>query len=94
MAHNRIIASVTRVQQALDEKSGFFPVGNLEATLATLTPSEMAAYQQAKSLAQASGIITLDESVTIYAILRDWHDASLAQRITITQLMSELLKVA
>lgn len=63
----------------------------LEDTLRDLPFDELVAYQNIKSEAQAAGILTVDEALTVYGILNDWSTASLAGRITVTKMMEELL---
>lgn len=62
--------------------------------------SDHAQFQELKSHAQMQGILTLDEAMTVYSILGEFptkdgwaSGASLAQKITVSQLMGELLGV-
>jgi hypothetical protein len=66
----------------------------------TMDSTELAVFQQWKSLAQAEGLLTLDEAMTIYTALGDldavrdiygWPiDTSLAQRTVVLKLMTEI----
>lgn len=64
--------------------------GKLDITL-----SEYIAFQDAKSLAQASGKLTFEEAVTVYGILgnsaESFNKRSLAEKVMITKLMTEIL---
>jgi hypothetical protein len=91
---NRIAVALAVVESRLssiaeDKKASL-------AKAMTLTFEEHFAYQNAQAHAHASGKLSLDEAQMIYTALGEgggWpEDTSLAMKITITQLMSELLK--
>ena len=88
---NRILEAIDRAETAIASHPG--SAEKLARSLASLTPAEMAVYQERKSLAQASGLLTHGEAQTVYAILGDWDGASIAQRMTVTQLMGQLMGV-
>ena len=91
-ADNRIIQSNTRIAAMLATK----PAANikaLDAALKRLTASEICAYQESKSLAQSSGVLSLEEAQTVYAIMQGWDTAPLEQRMTVTSLMGQLMGV-
>ena len=59
----------------------------------TLDADELCVYQETKSLAQASGRLTLDEAMLVYHALNHWRETSTAMRVVVTKLMAELLGV-
>lgn len=80
-------------------KAGPGQLEKLEKTL-TLSCEEHFAYQEAKSLAQASGKLTLDEAMTVYTALGANHartktgwprGTDLAMKVAITKLIADLL---
>lgn len=101
-ADNRVLAYANRVQALLD--NGRKPdgtlitadLGELEKSLA-LTPVEVFGYQNAQARAFATGKLSYAEAQTIYTAIGeggDWAEGTdLALKLTITQLMGELLRV-
>jgi hypothetical protein len=95
---NRILDAVV----AMRERFVDLPESRVTAArrMATLSQRDLGVFQEWKSLAQAEGLLTLDESLSVYAALgeagetRDaegWPiDTDTAQRIVVFKLMQEL----
>ena len=104
---NRVTAYAQKLrdQIATGHKPDGSPLGDLARLDETMAISlaEFVAFQNLKSQAQASGRITYDEALTIYAALGDGysHDGNggwapgvdLAMKVTITELMAQLAGV-
>ena len=98
---NRILAHAATVQAIIDagHQPDGSPLGDLDALREELDLdlAEVFAWQEAKSLAQAQGVISGDEALTIYTAIGGdggggWtDDASLALRVSITSLIGQLL---
>lgn len=102
---NRITRAVEAQQDMIDERLASGKVtperlAELEETLA-LTGSDHFQYQQIQARAHVSQMLTLDEAQYVYAALNGempnsanggWADGvTLAQKVVVTQLMTELL---
>ena len=90
-ANNRVRQSIERIEAMMAEKPD--AEAKLEASFARLSRLEYRAYQEAKSRAQASGVLSFEEAQTVYRILVDWGTAPLSWRLAVTQLMAELMGV-
>jgi hypothetical protein len=96
---NRVLAHAAEVQRVID--SGHKPDGSPLGDIAALDRSldldilEVVAWQEAKSLAQMKGILSVEEALTVYTAIGEdggWaQDTSLALKVTITTLMGQLL---
>ena len=88
---NRIAYSiqVTRKKIDLMEPS---KIANLEKTLKDLSTGELFLLQEKKSQAQAMGIISLEEALTIYNALNDWEHQDLATKSMVYVGMDEIVK--
>jgi hypothetical protein len=95
---NRILEHASKLQAKIDA----LPLAKIESLSASLAlePSEHFAYQTQQSRAHALGILSTDEAQTIYVALGEspspsngnWARlTSLALKVSITQLMHELL---
>jgi hypothetical protein len=100
---NRIEACIERYEDRLRKQGPIglngVPVESLHESNA-LTFQDFVDYQNAQTRAHASGRITTEEAATVYASLGgevyrgDWPEGtSLATKLTITQLVGELLGV-
>lgn len=104
---NRVLAHAEKVREAIrsgQKADGTGPVGDLgklERDLA-ISPVELFAFQQAQARAHATGKLTTDEAHTVYAALGGdygsssanggWgEDADLALKVTVTNLMGQLM---
>lgn len=96
---NRIEAMIARYQGKINSKIIEDPgaVEKLDKQMST-SFSDLVQYQNLQALAHASGKITTDEAQLVYRLLggeapseEKWAKLSLAEKVTITQLMSELL---
>ena len=94
---NRIEVAVGRAQALLDGV-GEEKRASLTSAMA-LSFDEFVAFQNAQALAHASGRLTADEAMAVYTGLGgesfagDWPaETSLALRVTITQLMGQLMR--
>jgi len=90
---NRIIKAVTRIKTALENAS---PDGIAKCEEAmTIDDIELAHYQQQKSLAVASGALSIDEGMYMYKQMGEsasvFNGRPLAVRVAIIQTMGELL---
>lgn len=95
---NRLEARIATLQARID--SGTIPgdkLTDLESSLATDT-MDLVEYQNLQSQAHAAGKITFDEAQLLYKLLggqapsaQHWDKLSIAERVAITQMMSELL---
>lgn len=65
-------------------------IAALNKTAVTLSPDELFVYQEWKSRAQMSGILSYDDAVIIYRILCDWSHATLGERLATLTLMGAL----
>lgn len=104
---NRVTAYADklRAQIASGRKPDGSPLGDLAKLDETMAISlaEFVSFQNLKSRAQVSGVLTVDEAMTIYAALGDGysHDGNggwapgvdLAMKVTITELMAQLVGV-
>jgi len=103
---NRIAAAIGRYQQRIDGFGGEDGVGlngqrvgDMHAGMA-LSLQEFVAFQNAQARAHATGRLSTDEATVIYRALGgevyqgDWPaDTPLATKVTLTQVMGELLAV-
>ena len=101
---NRIAAAIGRYQARIDGFGGEDAVGlngkrigDMHADMA-LSFQEFVAFQNAQAHAHASGKLSSDEEMTVYRALGgevyqgDWPEGTtLAAKVTLTQLMSELI---
>jgi len=100
---NRITKYVATVQAQLDALGGVGktgrPLAELEAEL-DITCSEFVAFQNAQARAHVEGKLTSGEAATVYRLLggEAYHEGSgwpegttLAQKVTVTNLMGELI---
>lgn len=89
---NRLIEAVAKIEPILagypKEKTDA-----LEVSLKTLTPAEIAVYQERKSMAQSAGVINLSEAMFLYRLIGEWGTASLAQKIVVTSTMAQIMGV-
>ena len=102
---NRIAAAIGRYNAKIEAMGGEDAtglngkrIGDLHADMA-LSLSEFVSFQNLQAQAHASGRITMGEAQLIYMALGgeayqgDWPEGtSLATKVTITQIMEELLK--
>ena len=93
---NRILKAIG-VRAARLETADQAAKDKVAANCDNVTLEELAAYQTTKSLAQASDILTLGESLTIYHILggecptlEQWRGRSLAEKMTVLETIFEL----
>jgi hypothetical protein len=89
---NRIILAVERMQAQI----AAHPEADLgkAASACALTPVDVATFNETRAWAQASGVLSHDESVSLWAILGPggWReDATLAGKIALMKTMQELL---
>lgn len=85
---NRIEQAITKLSAriaGLDAEK----IARLESA-ATADCTELAVYQNAKSLAQAEGRINYEEAMTIYQVLRNFAHEPLSARIVVMQTIAEL----
>lgn len=89
---NRVLKAVVEMQAALDRMDN---VPQSVVKDASLTMAEYAALQEMKSLAAASGLITLEEAQTLYGYLGEslgtFERQSLAVRIVCVKCTLELI---
>jgi U3 small nucleolar RNA-associated protein 14 len=94
---NRLIERATHLTEKLDA----LPQAKRDALAASLTldTAEFTEYQTIQSHAHADGTLSTDEAMTAYTALNQWHvhpeqvpGRTLAMRLVITQMVSELLK--
>lgn len=105
--NNRVVRYAEKIQSLLDGglKPDGSPLGDVKRLEGDLDISlmELVRYQEAKSIAQLKGLLTVDEAVTVYnALGREsggsadnggWGDGvTLAMKITITTLMMQILQ--
>ena len=91
---NRIVNAIGVAQAAINAKNvtlSGHQKNELATKFATLDPAEYAAYQDAKSFAQANGTITHEEAQSVYFILTTWAERSLAEKYTVISLMGQLM---
>jgi hypothetical protein len=93
---NRIINGVAVAQQRIDSK-GLSSEKILETSRAMdMDLEEYCMFQELKSLASTTGVLTLDEAQTIYCYLGESLDTfngqSLAVKYTLTNVFQSLLK--
>ena len=89
---NRVAAAIPQIQAMMDaatSKPGFKTI--VGTKFDRLDPAEYAAYQDAKSFAQANGTITHEEAQSVYFILTTWAERSLAEKYTVISLMGQLM---
>jgi hypothetical protein len=60
----------------------------LSSSMASLTPREIVAYQEIKSVAQAEGRITLEVALWAYRTIGHWATSPLADKVILTQLIA------
>jgi hypothetical protein len=60
--------------------------------LKDLSYQELFAFQEKKSQAQAMGVISLEEAITIYNALNDWEHQDLATKSMVYSSMGEIIK--
>jgi hypothetical protein len=104
---NRVLAHAETVRAAIrsgQKADGTGPVGDLEKLDRdmAITPVELFAFQQAQAKAHATGVLSTEEAMTVYAALGGdygsspanggWgEDADLAIKVTVTTLMGQLV---
>lgn len=89
---NRIATAIALMEPRIESMDADKRARLTEHT--AITFEEGFVYQETKSWAQAAGLITHDEAITVYAAFTGtrWADGtSLATKIAITKLMEELL---
>ena len=64
---------------------------NLAKNLESLSPSEIVAYQELKSIAQINGKISLGVAMWIYNLIGNWSLAKLSHKIVLTQLIGVMV---
>ena len=64
---------------------------NLAKNLESLSPSEIVAYQELKSIAQINGKISLGVAMWIYNLIGNWSRAKLSHKIVLTQLIGAMV---
>jgi len=94
---NRIEAAIERRQEVIDglEQDR---LGILERSVNSTSAMELNSYQEIRSLAQASGLLTPEESQQAYDILggemptdAKWRERTTAEKATVITLMGELM---
>lgn len=98
------MTEVNRLQAAIDKYAARFATYTpaemqvAEKMAMKVTPGDLATFQEVKSLAQASGLITLEEAMTTYDLLGGevptvpkWLSRPLAERMAVVALMGELM---
>lgn len=99
---NRIVDAIVALHKRLDVRLGSAQDIPEERALQERLDREMdidaeeySVFQERKSLAQASGVLTVDEATSIYAILgsgpADFNAQTLARKVIVTQTVKELL---
>lgn len=94
---------MNRIQAAIDRRAAQLMTAEEGALLKVAahcedtSHEELAACQTLKSLAQASGVITLDEALTLFAIfggetasVEQWRQRTLAEKITALEMVFEI----
>ena len=64
----------------------------LEDQFKTLSSEELFLFQETKSQAQAMGIISLDEALTVYNVLCNWESSDLCNRLAVYTGCTEMVK--
>ena len=105
MAVNRIVAAIdamdkrlaVRLDSAADIESERAKQALMNQKM-NIEFDEYCVFQDKKSQAQAAGILTCDEAMTIYRILgggpEDFNKATLAQKVIVNQIVAELMRAA
>lgn len=99
---NRIVAAIDAQDKAVHVKldTGAVSQARLDELHGELDMAfdEWTCCQERKSLAQAQGVLTVEEAMTIYRILGsgpdDFNGRTIAQKVVVTQVLAELLKRA
>jgi hypothetical protein len=98
---NKVIVAIDRAEKMIAEntiKNNLTPakLNELNKNL-DMDISEYVKYQELKNIAMVNNVLTLDETNTIYGYLgntpEDFNGQSLAVKITLTKLFSELLSM-
>lgn len=96
---NRIVAAVERMEKQIAKRiaDGLTTAEKVAGTRAAMDMDfeEYVRFQEIKSLAFATGIITLDEAQTIYSYLGEsletFNNQPVAVKVVLTQFFQELL---
>lgn len=96
---NRILLSIDKMEKQINSRivEGLISKQNVEdqSRLLDLSTEEHAIFQNQKSLAQQSGVLTLDEANTVYQLLGGTNTVFNKQPVhvkyVLTKLLSELI---
>lgn len=96
---NRVLSSIDRMEKQIKSRiaEGITTEQEIEKTnkLLDLSPEEHSIFQTKKSLAQQNGILTLDESMTVYNLLGEsvtvFNKQPVHIKAVLTKLFSELM---
>ena len=82
-------SAIVKARGVIDSK----PQGEMDQLYTTLdiSPSELSVYAQKNTLAFAQGLIDQELSMFVYNRLMNWHSATLAERVVLTQVFLRLL---
>jgi hypothetical protein len=94
---NRVELAITKIAAQIALAKGLRKDLTSCEKAATINHEELVVFQDAQSKAHAAGILTLEEAQTVYITLGEtpehFNAQSLASRIAVQKLMSELLPV-
>lgn len=88
---NRITEAIRKAEGKIEQaRIEGKDLATLEGNL-NLSTGEFVVYQNTQAHAFASGRISFEEAQTTYRILNNWETATLAEKVTVTRLINELM---
>jgi hypothetical protein len=88
MTSNRVAVAAQLYREKMSEEGK----KTLISQFKEISLDELHLFQESKSIAQAMGIISLEEATTIYRVLCDWSGSSICDKLAVYTVCVEIVK--